>query len=182
MEQATIANGEISSLRLTLILTSQMLTKFAYVYLQYAAVLMESGVGTGDVEDNHIVIVPPPAYGNTRGSTLLLAGFISTEFQQQARLAREARGERSSMTTVASVESDKSSDKSRPMSYITVDSEWNARCDMNRATYLAETLARLEADGRDVTTVQVASLSPTQAGFADPVLPPDSPPQSPSAS
>lgn len=147
----------------------------------YAAVLMESGVGTGDVEDNHIAIVPPPAYGNTRGSTLLLAGFISTEFQQQARLAREARGERSSMTTVASTESNKSSDKSRPMSYVTVDSEWNARCDMNRATYLADTLAQLEADERDVTTVQVASLSPRQGSFVDPVLPPKSP-RSPSAS
>lgn len=132
-------------------------------------------MGTGDVEDNHIAIVPPPAYGNTRGSTLLLAGFISTEFQQQARLARETRGERSTMTTIASTESNKSSDKSRPMSYVTVDSEWNARCDMNRATFLAETLARLEADERDVTTVQVASLSPGQASFVDPVLPPGSP-------
>ncbi|KAF9778028.1 hypothetical protein BJ322DRAFT_511130 [Thelephora terrestris] len=148
----------------------------------YAAVLIESGVGTGDVEDNHIVIVPPPAYGHTRGSTLLLAGFISTEYQEQARLARDARGDRSTMTTVASVESDKSSDKSRPVSYITVDSEWNARCDMSRATYLAETLARLEADGRDVTTVRVVSLSPGQAGFVDPILPPDSPPSTPSAS
>jgi len=141
----------------------------------YAAVLMESGVGTGDVEDNHIAVVPPPAYGNTRGSTLLLAGFISTEFQQQARLAREARGERSSLTTVASAESNKSSDKSRPMSYVTVDSEWDARCDMSRATYLAETLAQLEAEERDVTTAQVDSLTPTQSGFVDPVLPPESP-------
>ena len=152
-----------------------MLTKPTHAYFQYAAVLIESGVGTGDVEDNHIAIVPPPAYGNTRGSTLLLAGFVSAEFQQQARLAREARGERSSMTTVASAESNKSSDKSRPMSYVTVDSEWNARCDMNRATYLAETLARLETDERDVTTAQAASLSPGQASFADPVLPPGSP-------
>ena len=140
---------------------------------------MESGVGTGDVEDNHIAIVPPPAYGNTRGSTLLLAGFISADFQQQARLAREARGERSSLTTVASGESNKSSDKSRPMSYVTVDSEWDARCDMSRATYLAETLAQLEAEERDVTTMEVNSPRPTQNGFGDPVLPPGSPPHSP---
>jgi len=141
----------------------------------YAAVLMDSGVGTGDVEDNHIAIVPPPAYGNTRGSTLILAGFISAEFEEQVRLARLARGERSTLTTVASAESNKSSDKSRPMSYVTVDSEWDARCDMSRATYLAETLARLESQERDVTTVGVESLSPTQSGFADPVLPPESP-------
>lgn len=131
------------------------------------------------MEDNHIAIVPPPAYGNTRGSTLLLAGFISAEFQQQARLAREARGERSSLTTVASAESNKSSDKSRPMSYVTVDSEWNARCDMSRATYLAETLARLEAEERDITSAVVNSPASMQSEFADPVLPRESRPQSP---
>jgi len=37
----------------------------------YATVLAQSGVGTGDVEDNLIAIPPPPAYGNVRGSTLL---------------------------------------------------------------------------------------------------------------
>ncbi|KAG9005934.1 hypothetical protein FRB90_010135 [Tulasnella sp. 427] len=31
--------------------------------------------GTGDVEDEIIAAPPPPAYGNTRGSTLLLTGF-----------------------------------------------------------------------------------------------------------
>jgi hypothetical protein len=133
---------------------------------------MESGVGTGDVEDNQIAVAPPPAYGYTRGSTLLLAGFVSAELQEQARLAREARGERSSRTTVASVESNKTSNKSRPMSYVTVDSEWDARCDMSRATYLAETLAQLEAEERDLTTVQVVSPAPTQTGFANPRSPP----------
>lgn len=127
---------------------------------------MESGVGTGDVEDNHIAVAPPPAYGHTRDSTLLMAGFINAELREQSRLAREARGERSSLTTVASAESN----KSRPMSYVTVDSEWDARCDMNRATYLAETLAQLEAEERDLTTVQMVSPTPTptQAEFVDP--------------
>jgi hypothetical protein len=37
----------------------------------YAAVLAQSGVGTGDVEDNLIAIPPPPAYGNVRDNTLL---------------------------------------------------------------------------------------------------------------
>jgi len=37
----------------------------------YATVLAQSGVRTGDVEDNLIAIPPPPAYGNVRGSTLL---------------------------------------------------------------------------------------------------------------
>lgn len=141
---------------------------------------MESGVGTGDVEDNRIAVAPPPAYGNTRGSTLILAGFISDELQEQARIARETRGVRASLVTVASTESNKSSDKSRPASYRTVDSEWDARCDMNRATILAETLAQLEVEERDLTTVQVVSPAPTQTGFVNPVSPPKSPsPSSP---
>lgn len=139
-------------------------------------------MGTGDVEDNRIAIVPPPAYGHTRGSTLILAGFISAEFQEQARLAREARGGRVSLATVASAESVKSSvkssEKSRPVSYMTVDSEWNARCDMSRATYLAETLARLEAqEERDITTERMISPSSINTAFADPVLPRESRPQ-----
>jgi len=137
----------------------------------YAAVLMESGAGTGDVEDNRIAVPPPPAYGNTRGSTLLLAGFVNSQLQEQSRLAREARGERVSQATVASTESQKTSVKSRPASYMTVDSEWDARCDMSRATYLAETLARLEAEERDLTTVQVVSPPPTQTGFVNPGSP-----------
>ncbi|KAF9649895.1 hypothetical protein BDM02DRAFT_3128021 [Thelephora ganbajun] len=54
-------------------------------------VLPSSDVGTEDVEDNHIAVAPPPAYGNTRGSTLILVGFISSELREQYRLAREAR-------------------------------------------------------------------------------------------
>ncbi|KAF8635893.1 hypothetical protein AX15_000073 [Amanita polypyramis BW_CC] len=42
----------------------------------YAAALAQSGAGTGDVEDNLIAAPLPPAYGNTRGSTLLLAGHM----------------------------------------------------------------------------------------------------------
>jgi len=135
---------------------------------------MESGVGTGDVEDNHIAVPPPPAYGHTRGSTLLLAGFIDPELREQSRLAREARGERISRATIASVQSNEP--KSRPRSYITVDSEWDARCDMSRATYLAETLARLESEETDLTTVQVVSPAPTQTGFVVPGPSPGSPP------
>jgi len=140
---------------------------------------MESGVGTGDVEDNHIAVVPPPAYGNTRGSTLLLAGFISLELQEQSQRAREAQ--RSSQATVASIDSNKSI-KSRPTSYVTVDSEWDARCDMNRATFLAETLARLEAEEVDLSMVQAVSPAPTQTGFVNPESSPKSPPPSPSSS
>jgi len=44
----------------------------------YAAALAQSGVGTGDIEDNLIAVPPPPAYGNIRGSTLLLAGDVQS--------------------------------------------------------------------------------------------------------
>jgi len=37
----------------------------------YNTVLAQSGVATGDVDDNLIAIPPPPAYGNVRESTLL---------------------------------------------------------------------------------------------------------------
>ncbi|KAG8947023.1 hypothetical protein FRC04_011203 [Tulasnella sp. 424] len=39
--------------------------------------------GTGDVEDEIIAAPPPPAYGNTRGSTLLLTGFPGLREGQQ---------------------------------------------------------------------------------------------------
>lgn len=49
----------------------------------YAAALAQSGVGTGDVEDHIIAAPPPPAYGNTRGSTLLLSGFLNATLRAQ---------------------------------------------------------------------------------------------------
>lgn len=168
MEPATIADGKNIP---SAILTSGTL-KPIHLYLQYAAVLMESGVGTGDVEDNRIAVAPPPAYGHTRDSTLLMAGFISSELQEQSRLAR------ASLATIASVKSDETSVKSRPMSYVTVDSEWDARCDMNRATFLAETLAQLEAEEGDLATVRVVSSTPSQTGFVNPGPSPKSSPPS----
>ncbi|GLB38620.1 hypothetical protein LshimejAT787_0504850 [Lyophyllum shimeji] len=53
----------------------------------YAAALAQSGVGTGDVEDHLIAAPPPPAYGNTRGSTLLLAGFLRDSLRAQRPLS-----------------------------------------------------------------------------------------------
>jgi len=42
----------------------------------YAAALLQSGVATGDVEDHIIAGSPPPAYDHTRGSPLVLSGFL----------------------------------------------------------------------------------------------------------
>jgi len=49
----------------------------------YAAALAQSGVGTGDVEDHMIAAPPPPAYGNTRGSRLVLAGYMRDSLTAQ---------------------------------------------------------------------------------------------------
>lgn len=97
----------------------------------YAAALAQSGVGTGDVEDNIIAMAPPPAYGNTRGSTLLLANVINDTMR--------AHGRRESLSTVP---------ESRPMSYMSQDPEWEERVNADRAARLEETLARLEAPER----------------------------------
>jgi len=48
----------------------------------YAAAL---GVATGDVEDHIIVALPPPAYNNTRGSTLVLSGLPRNSLSRESR-------------------------------------------------------------------------------------------------
>ncbi|KAH9851672.1 hypothetical protein C2E23DRAFT_828628 [Lenzites betulinus] len=111
----------------------------------YAAALAQSGVGTGDVEDNIIAIPPPPAYGNTRGSTLLLAGFISDALRSQrvrnsagSAASRASRGSRGLAPATAREPGD------RPKSYMSTDPEWEEICDADRALRLEETLAQLE--------------------------------------
>ncbi|KAK0202039.1 hypothetical protein DFS33DRAFT_1386327 [Desarmillaria ectypa] len=89
----------------------------------YAAALAQSGVGTGDVEDHIIAAPPPPAYGNTRGSTLLLSGFLRDSLRAQRSISVHS---------------------SRPLSYVSRDEQWEAVQDAERARKLEETLARLE--------------------------------------
>lgn len=100
----------------------------------YAAALAQSGVGTGDVEDSAIAVPPPPAYGHTRGSTLLLSGFMSNTLRAQRHQARDEGVLRASWT----------SGHSRPVSYVSRDEEWEERSDALRAVRLEETLAQLE--------------------------------------
>lgn len=54
----------------------------------YAATLAQSGETTGDVEDHIIAAPPPPAYGNTRGSTLLLGGFSRNSLSRESGTGR----------------------------------------------------------------------------------------------
>src|SRR5712672_356982 len=73
----------------------------------YAAALAASGVGTGDVEDVEIAQPPPPAYGKTRGSTLLQSGYLRGSLRLQARAYEQDR--RLSSTTERS---------DRPISFV----------------------------------------------------------------
>ncbi|KAH0585938.1 hypothetical protein J132_00592 [Termitomyces sp. J132] len=100
----------------------------------YAATLAQSGTGTGDVEDHLIAVPPPPAYGNTRGSTLLLSGFLRNSLL--ARTSEQSRPQ--SRQNRMSQRSD------RPKSYHSRDEEWEEIQDAARARELEETLARLQ--------------------------------------
>jgi hypothetical protein len=115
----------------------------------YAAVLQELNVGTGDVEDNRIAIPPPPAYGVTRGSRLILAGFINEDLQSESRRIQTERGERLSQISQQRMSQAGSHTVSRPMSYVSQisDSEYETRCDLIRARVMEQTLGRLNQQG-----------------------------------
>ncbi|CAE6472434.1 unnamed protein product [Rhizoctonia solani] len=103
----------------------------------YAAAL---GVrGTGDVEDNVIAAPPPPEYGNTRGSTLLLT-------------SRHLAGSQSRSTSTSRPGDEDRRDAlgrpvrdwSRPVSY----AEDEMRENLRRSLDLEAALARLEGPSR----------------------------------
>lgn len=113
----------------------------------YAAALQQSGYGTGDVEDSVIAVPPPPAYGNTRGSTLLLSSFMRNSLREQRtreRVRDEQGTPRGSWLSTLS----RRSDAERPVSYRSHDSDWEEVLDAHRSLRLEETLARLEEGGR----------------------------------
>ncbi|KAJ4482364.1 hypothetical protein J3R30DRAFT_3669318 [Lentinula aciculospora] len=96
----------------------------------YAATLAQSGVGTGDVEDHLIAAPPPPAYGNTRGSTLLLSGFLDASLRAHRPVS--VRTETSQHL------------QDRPVSYVSTDEEWEVIQNADHARRLEETLTTLE--------------------------------------
>lgn len=109
----------------------------------YAAALTEIGVGTGDVEDNLIAIPPPPAYGNTRGSKLLLRGMLRESLIRQ--LNRISQQSSVSMTpsshSPASPREMEEGGRSRPLSYDASEEVDNAK----RALDLEAALTKLES-------------------------------------
>jgi hypothetical protein len=99
----------------------------------YAATLTAGGYGTGDVEDNVIAVPPPPAYGITRGSTLLLSGFLRESLRAQRPVSVHSQASR--RTSVP---------EERPRSYASADEEWQVVREAEQAVRPEETLARLE--------------------------------------
>lgn len=92
--------------------------------------------GTGDVEDDQIAQPPPPAYGNTRGSTLLLSTALRNSLRRFTA--------RSTLTEVP---------ESRPVSYVSrvSDNEDEVMSDAERARQLEAALARLEEGSQPAT-------------------------------
>jgi len=99
----------------------------------YAAALAQSGVGTGDVEDHLIAAPPPPAYGNTRGSILLLSSFLRESLRGQ----RPTSGQ-------SSVDGREGENSDRPVSYVSHITRDEFVEDAERSRRLDETLSRLE--------------------------------------
>jgi len=108
----------------------------------YAAALAESGRGTGDVEDNLIAIPPPPAYGQTRGSVLLLSGFLRDSLVLNIRRSSQ-RSSTSHSSRSASPREMEEGRGSRPISYDASEEVDNAK----RALELEAALSRLESGG-----------------------------------
>jgi len=98
----------------------------------YAAALAQSGVGTGDVEDHLIAAPPPPAYGNTRGSRMILTGYLRDSLRAQRPVSGQSQ-----MTQ-------RLDENGRPASYVSKDEQWEEIQDADRARRLEEALARLE--------------------------------------
>ncbi|KAJ7126874.1 hypothetical protein C8R44DRAFT_616794 [Mycena epipterygia] len=104
----------------------------------YAAALAQSGVGTGDVEDHLIAAPPPPAYGNTRGSTFLLSGFLRDSLRAQRPVSAQTQASQNTLQPSMVERSE------RPISYISVDEDWEEVQNAERARRLEETLSTLE--------------------------------------
>lgn len=106
----------------------------------YAAALAQSGVGTGDVEDHIIAVAPPPAYGNTRGSTFLLSGFLRNSLRAQRPVSAQTQASQNNIGGELAM----AERPERPVSYVTIDEDWEEIQNAERARRLEETLSRLE--------------------------------------
>ncbi|KZP08697.1 hypothetical protein FIBSPDRAFT_256408 [Athelia psychrophila] len=111
----------------------------------YAAALTQGGPrGTGDVEDAAIAVPPPPAYGHTRDSRLLLQGYLRSSLRAQRPVSEHSQmSER---------------EGERPLSYASQDPGWREIQDAERAIQLESALTKLESD---------APQGPTRASIGE---------------
>ncbi|KAF7980642.1 hypothetical protein HWV62_37452 [Athelia sp. TMB] len=110
----------------------------------YAAALSQGGLrGTGDVEDVAIAIPPPPAYGNTRNSRLLLTGFLRNSLRAQRPVSEHSQ--------ISEHEGE------RPLSYASQDPTWQEIQDAERAIQLEATLDKLETDAPQIASGHIES-------------------------
>ncbi|KAG8969524.1 hypothetical protein FRC03_002385 [Tulasnella sp. 419] len=102
--------------------------------------------GTGDVEDEEIAAPPPPAYGNTRGSTLLLSGIpLKRSGSNRSQSSQEGRNTNRLSALAESFMSVLSRQNSRTNDLEAQRTEQGRR-DMLKTLILAETLAKLESN------------------------------------
>jgi hypothetical protein len=102
----------------------------------YAATLAAGGYGTGDVEDHIIAAPAPPAYGHTRGSVLLLSGFLRDSLRAQRPQSQSSQQNPGDASD-------------RPRSYASHDEQWDQIRDAQRTVELEGTLATLEEGSRN---------------------------------
>ena len=114
--------------------------------------------GTGDVEDGVIAAPPPPEYGNTRGSTLLLANLMRSVSRSSTRSSRsvnteDERGRPVSYKSQVSVQMGERGLGPRAASRLSGASFVGVAEDARRARTLEATLSALERPGGRGTPV-----------------------------
>ena len=131
----------------------------------YASVVADSGARTGDVEvcvnaiiqclcltflqDEIIAAPPPPAYGHTRGSTLLLSGFLRESLRAQRPPSQHSQRSQRPAYARSSIESQHSRTSQphmseRPDSRSSFFSFESITKDAQRARQLEDSLSKLE--------------------------------------
>ncbi|KAF8630958.1 hypothetical protein AX17_005314 [Amanita inopinata Kibby_2008] len=110
----------------------------------YAAALAQSGVGTGDVDDHLIAVQPPPAYGNTRGSTLVLAGYLRNSLRAQRPISEHSCASEAQESECSRNRSEQQQEGVQQREPQTVRREEGSGNEVERTIRLEETLAQLE--------------------------------------
>jgi len=112
--------------------------------------------GTGDVEDAEIAAPPPPEYGNTRGSTLLLSAVLRSSLRGSWRNRDEQNEPRERPASYRSFSSRLGAGVALPERAVSRFSSSSAMEDATRARRLEETLTTLEGSEQNNTKTNVS--------------------------